>query len=100
MLVAVGYMGFEEVRKRWLIQAAARNLGWIMRALFGIGTARTLQGEGGCLYLSLFAVCRHVGKDVTRVIQQISVLCFRQISTRSIAARRDPHPFLTSSTGC
>lgn len=39
--------GVENVQKRWLIQAAARNLGLIMRTLFGMGTARSLQGEGG-----------------------------------------------------
>ena len=38
--------GLEKVHKRWLIQAAARNLGLIMRTLFGIGTARAMQAEG------------------------------------------------------
>ena len=35
----------------------ARNLGLVLRQLFGIGTARSLQGEGGLaddLYLVLF----------------------------------------------
>ncbi len=32
--------------KRYLIQVAARNLGTIMRTLFGVGTARSLQGSG------------------------------------------------------
>lgn len=36
--------GLDKVRKRWLIQGAARNLGLILRKLFGIGTARALQG--------------------------------------------------------
>lgn len=41
--------GIEKVRKRCLISALARNLGLMMRALFGIGTPRGLQkgGEGG-----------------------------------------------------
>lgn len=38
--------GVDNVQKRWLRQAAARNLGLILRRLFGIGTARSLQGEG------------------------------------------------------
>ena len=42
--------GLEDVRKRWLIQAAARNLGLILRTLFGIGTARSLQGAAGLLH--------------------------------------------------
>ncbi len=38
--------GIEKVRKRCLISAVARNLGLVMRALFGIGTPRALQSEG------------------------------------------------------
>ena len=36
--------GIENVQKRYLVTAAARNLGLIMRKLFGIGTPRSLQG--------------------------------------------------------
>lgn len=36
--------GIENVQKRYLLTAAARNLGLIMRKLFGIGTPRGLQG--------------------------------------------------------
>jgi hypothetical protein len=39
--------GFEKVRKRYLMSAMARNLGLLMRKLFGMGTARSLQAEGG-----------------------------------------------------
>lgn len=49
--------GIEKVRKRYLMSAMARNLGLVMRALFGIGTARSLQGEGqlaNALHLALF----------------------------------------------
>ena len=35
--------GVDEVSKRYMVQAAARNLGTIMRALFGVGTPRALQ---------------------------------------------------------
>jgi transposase len=49
--------GIESVRKRYAVQAAAHNLGLLMRKLFGIGKPRTLQGGGGssvwvawCLY--------------------------------------------------
>jgi IS5 family transposase len=47
--------GQEKVSKRYLLQAAARNLGLILRKLFGIGTAKSLQGLGGlfwALYLA------------------------------------------------
>lgn len=38
--------GIEKVRKRYLIAVVARNLGVMMRALFGMGTPRGLQEEG------------------------------------------------------
>jgi len=49
--------GIEKVKKRYLTSAMARNLGLVLRHLFGIGTARSLQGEGGLaedLYAALF----------------------------------------------
>ena len=36
--------GLEKINKRYLIQTAARNLGVLMRRLFGIGKPRVLQG--------------------------------------------------------
>lgn len=39
--------GLGDVSKRYIIAAAAHNLGRILRALFGIGKPRALQGEGG-----------------------------------------------------
>jgi transposase len=39
-----GLRGIENVQKRYLLTAAARNLGLVMRHLFGIGTPRSLQG--------------------------------------------------------
>ena len=41
--------GIEKVRKRLLITAAARNLGLVMRQLFGVGKPRALQGLLGRL---------------------------------------------------
>ncbi len=35
------------VTKRYLIAAAAHNLGRVLRKLFGIGKPKSLQGEGG-----------------------------------------------------
>jgi transposase len=50
--------GIEKVHKRLLMTAAARNLGLVMRKLFGVGKPRVLQG--GCaallaLVLAIFA---------------------------------------------
>jgi transposase len=51
--------GIEKVQKRYLIAAVARNLGLVMRKLFGIGTPRGLQAEGG-LSASVWFVCFHI----------------------------------------
>jgi transposase len=51
--------GIEKVQKRYLIAAVARNLGLVMRKLFGIGTPRSLQAEGG-LFLFVRIVCFHI----------------------------------------
>lgn len=45
--------GLIDVSKRYLIQVAARNLGLVMRKLFGIGTPRSLQGHREA-FLDLF----------------------------------------------
>ena len=39
--------GIEKVQKRYLIVAVARNLGLLLRKVFGIGTPRGLQAAGG-----------------------------------------------------
>ena len=36
--------GFAKINKRYLLQAASRNLGTLMRSLFGYGSPRGLQG--------------------------------------------------------
>ena len=41
--------GLEKVSKRYLMQAAAHNLGIVMRKLFQVGTPRSLQGAAGAL---------------------------------------------------
>lgn len=56
--------GIEKVQKRYLIAAVARNLGLVMRKVFGIGTARGLQGEGGLVCFALL-VCFYIHKSVS-----------------------------------
>ena len=46
--------GLVEVGKRYVIHAAARNLGLIMRKLFGIGTPRSLQGSLAAVFCGLY----------------------------------------------
>jgi transposase len=48
--------GLSEVTKRYLIVAAAHNLGRILRALFGIGKPRSLQGNLGLAALAQSAI--------------------------------------------
>jgi hypothetical protein len=57
--------GIEKVQKRYLMAAVARNLGLVIRRLFGIGTARGLQAEGGLVCFALF-VRFHIHKFVPR----------------------------------
>jgi transposase len=51
--------GIDKVQKRYLIAAVARNLGLLMRKLFGMGTPRGLQAEGG-LAAIVWLVCFHI----------------------------------------
>lgn len=54
--------GIEKVRKRWLVQGAARNLGLVLRKLFGIGSARALQDAGRLalrMYVAWLIARRH-----------------------------------------
>ncbi|MGC2172057.1 MAG: transposase [Candidatus Sulfotelmatobacter sp.] len=48
--------GIAKVTKRYLIAAAAHNLGRILRKLFGIGKPRAFQGQGGLAALASLAV--------------------------------------------
>jgi hypothetical protein len=48
--------GLEKVAKRYLLQVAARNLGLMLRKLFGIGTARSLQDRAGLFWFAYFAI--------------------------------------------
>ena len=59
------------ISKRYLLQVAARNLGLIMRKLFGMGTPRGLQKEGDVTspaYLYLYIVWRHVCVSIDLLI--------------------------------
>ena len=53
--------GLEDVSKRYIIAAAAHNLGRILRSLFGIGKPRALQGEGGTSALAQLLAERVLG---------------------------------------
>ena len=48
--------GHENVRKRVLLQAAACNIGLLLRRLTGVGTPRSPQGR------AVSAICRLIGR--------------------------------------
>jgi hypothetical protein len=48
--------GIEDVQKRYLVTLAGRNLTVLMRALFGIGTPRSLQGLAAPIVAALCAL--------------------------------------------
>jgi len=60
--------GIEKVRKRYLMSAMARNLGLVMRSLFGFGTARSLQAEG-----DLAATLYFAWVDLQRALKRLSI---------------------------
>ena len=51
-----GLRGLVDVTKRYLIGAAAHNLGRILFKLFGVGKPKALQGDGGLAALMYFAM--------------------------------------------
>ncbi len=63
--------GRENVQKRYCVHLAGRNLGVIMRKLFGIGTPRRLQGAFG-LVVALIAVLWTCLRAVRHVLGRVS----------------------------
>ena len=91
--------GVAKVRKRWLIQAAARNLGLIMRALFGIGTARTLQGEGDFALRSCLACLIALRPIAITWLHDRRNTTWRWLTRLAAPAARTP-VISSYSTGC
>ena len=70
--------GLEDVTKRYLMYVAGKNLGVIMRSLFGMGKPKTLQAEGGggfsLIWAGIVAICgvfRRLGDVVTHRTQWV-----------------------------
>lgn len=57
--------GFVDVAKRYLIAAAAHNLGRILRRLTGIGKPKALQGDGGLAALAQLLLAQLVAITMT-----------------------------------
>ena len=99
--------GLEKINKRYLIVAAARNVGLLMLSLFGIGKPRTLQAAGDGFSFAIFwfnalqKLLRRVPKHRWPLLTVFSV----RVSRLAINFRRRESfiaaPNLTAfSTGC
>ena len=93
--------GLVDVAKRYVIQVAGYNLGRIMRALFGVGTPRGLQGAGCELLAALMAVlvliCRAISSATRDVVANLRAAA-QLVRGCRIPARQ--HEVTLSSTGC
>jgi transposase len=68
--------GMVEVSKRYLLQAAARNLGLILRKLFGMGTPRGLQAAAESLcntYLAIWCILTRLGLSLSEHINMTAL---------------------------
>ena len=92
--------GQEKVSKRYLIQVAARNLGLMMRKLFGIGTARSLQGLVGLFLALRFAhEALWSRRSADRIGSTVEFL-FRAVGLSAKDESRPGAEKATKSTGC
>jgi hypothetical protein len=64
--------GLEGVTKRYLMCVAGRNLGVIMRSLFGMGKPKTLQAEGAGGFLLILAAIVAIGRDLRSLCDSVS----------------------------
>lgn len=99
--------GIDKLRKRYLISAAAHNLGVLMRVLFNMGTPRGLQQFANDLagvVSSLYFACliTAVLKTVSRRVTTPYRACFQQLPPRApaTAKRLGVLEFAGISTGC
>jgi transposase len=70
--------GLENLQKRYSIAAMARNLGLLMRKVFGIGTPRGLQAAGG-LFASVYFAWIHIHRFIRRLFPSPSFACATEI---------------------
>jgi transposase len=93
--------GIEDVHKRYLVTLAGRNLTVLMRALFGIGTPRGLQGLSAAVFAALCALLLALS-NLHTTLRRL-VVSFVDHSRQWLhGLRRAPIPTETrpSSTGC
>jgi len=93
--------GVEDIKKRYVIHAAARNLGTIMRKMFGVGTPRALQrGLKGLVGIG-YALHSSIRSETARWVAVIAVF-FRPDDRfeRRECLRSIRFQIIASSTAC
>ena len=92
--------GVVDVSKSYLGRTAAHNLGIVMLALFGIGTARSLQGGMGLLFAVMMLLC-WLPQCRGRLFALLPRLRpFQTSAAPAVLWRGFNMPTATSSTGC
>jgi transposase len=93
--------GIEDVQKRYLVTLAGRNLTVLMRALFGIGTPRSLQGLPAAVFAALCALGLALSNVSTAAWRALRLVVdhYRRWMRR-VLHRLMPNKIRPSSTGC
>ena len=94
--------GLLNVRKRYTIVAAGRNLGLLMRKLFGVGKPRCLQAGLGCIFLIAILAnrLRRVRIAFQRDHRAPDNIVYRTLHLSARALGRPEVGFAGISTGC
>jgi transposase len=93
--------GTEDVQKRYLVTLAGRNLTVLMRALFGIGTPRSLQGLPAALFAALCALTLAISNIHSAARRALRpVVDHSRLWPRRIRHLVMPSGIHSSSTGC
>ena len=99
--------GIDKLRKRYLMSAAAHNLGVLMRVLFNMGTPRGLQQFANDLaevVSSLYFACLNMAarKTVSRRIEAAYRACLQKLLSPADPAAEPPEVLriMCISTGC
>ena len=88
--------GLEKVQKRYLLTAAARNLGLIMRKLFGIGSPKGWKALGG-VFVLLQTAWFNIWRSSKRIADHIADLMRYPLPPPQARWSSQNQPF---STGC
>ena len=92
--------GLVKVTKRYLIQVAARNLGLVMRKLFGIGTPKSLQAEGELFCVVYLAIRMLWSRQKVTTIAKSRTITIRVNLNRCLTSSTEAIEQRPFSTGC